>query len=300
MDGVLRPSFERGAAAERGLPARRLDIQARQTRIVELVRRRGYASIEAMSTHFQVSAQTIRRDIKELCAHDLLVRYHGGAGLPAAADKLAYSNRKVRNAVAKREIAKLVAREIPNGASLFMDIGTTMEAVAEALLDHERLRIVTNHVGVASILSQRTDFEISLAGGTLRNRDRAVTGAATTEFLERFRVGYGIFGIGAIDDDGEMLDYDYRDVQVSLTAMAISRRRFVAADQSKFNGDAMVKLARVSEIDALFTDAPPPAGIAEALRTNGVRLLVAGARAEAAAEEAGARARPPMAAREEA
>ena len=77
---MLRPSFEPG------LPARRLDIHVRQTRIVELVRRRGYASIEAMSTHFEVSAQTIRRDIKQLSAHDLLVRYHGGAGLPAAAE----------------------------------------------------------------------------------------------------------------------------------------------------------------------------------------------------------------------
>ena len=286
-DRVLRPSFARGAGAEPGLPARRLDIHTRQTRVVELVRRRGYASIEAMSTHFEVSAQTIRRDIKQLSAHDLLVRYHGGAGLPAAADKLAYSNRKIRNAVAKRAIAKLVAREIPHGASLFIDIGTTMEAVAEALLDHEGLRIVTNHIGVASILSQRTDFEISLAGGTLRNRDRAVTGAATTEFLERFRVGYGIFGIGAIDDDGEMLDYDYRDVQVSLTAMDISRRHFIAADQSKFNGDAMVKFAHVSEIDALFTDAPPPSGIAEALRANDVRLFVAGGRGKAAVDGAG-------------
>ncbi len=282
---MLKPSFERDAAAEQGLPPRRLDIRSRQRRIVELVRRRGYASIEAMSAYFDVSQQTIRRDIKQLCEYDLLVRYHGGAGLPAGADKLAYSSRKVRNAAAKREIAKLVAREIPNGASLFIDIGTSMEAVAEALLDHEGLRIVTNHIGVVAILSQRTDFEINLAGGVVRNRDRAVTGEAAIEFLRRFRVGYGIFGIGTIDDDGEMLDYDYRDAAVSLTAMEVSRRRFVAADASKFNGDAMIKLAHVSEIDALFTEAPPPAAIAEVLRANGVRLFVAGRQAGAVRAE---------------
>lgn len=273
--GVLSPSLDRGRDRQPGPPARRLDIRTRQERIVDLVRRRGYASIEAMSAQFAVSAQTIRRDITQLCEHDLLVRYHGGAGLPAGGDKLAYSNRKIRNAAAKREIAKLIAREIPDGASLFIDIGTTMEAVAEALLDHEALRVVTNHIGVVSILSQRTDFEISLAGGTVRNRDRAVTGETATEFLRRFKVGYGIFGIGTIDNDGEMLDYDYRDVQVSTTAMAISRRRFVAADRSKFNGDAMVKLGHVSEIDALFTDAPPSPEIRRALRANGVRLRVA-------------------------
>jgi len=281
VHGASRPSLESAATVAPTRPESRpgagprLDIHARQERIVELVRRRGFASIEAMSTHFDVSQQTIRRDIMRLCEHDRLMRYHGGAGLPAGSDKLAYSNRKIRNAAGKREIARLIAREIPNGAALFIDIGTTMEAVAEALLDHEGLRVVTNHIDVVSILSQRNDFEINLAGGTVRNRDRAVTGAATIEFLERFRVGYGIFGIGTIDDDGAMLDYDYRDVQVSLKAMEISRRRLIAADGSKFNGGAMVKLGHVSEVDALFTDVPPPEGVARTLKANGVRLVVA-------------------------
>ncbi|MEE8188446.1 MAG: DeoR family transcriptional regulator [Kiloniellales bacterium] len=263
--------------AEPGALLRRLDIQSRQRRIVELVRERGFASIEAMSAYFSVSAQTIRRDIKRLSDHDLLVRYHGGAGLPAGGDLLAYPNRKVRNTAAKQAIGKLVAREIPNGASLFIDIGTTTEAVAEALLDHEKLRIVTNHICVVSILSQRPDFEINLAGGMVRNRDQAVTGEATTEFLRRFRLSYGIFGIGAVHDDGQMLDYDYRDVQVSQTAMAISRRHFVVADRSKFEGDAMVALGHVSEVDALFTDSPPPPAIVDVLRKNGVQLVVVGA-----------------------
>lgn len=272
---MLKPPLDSGEVIDRESPVRRLDIHNRQRRIVELVRQRGYASIEAMSTYFAVSAQTIRRDIKQLSEHDFLVRYHGGAGLPAGGDWLAYANRKIRNAGGKRAIAKLVAQEIPNGASLFIDIGTTTEAVAEALLDHEGLRIVTNHIGVVSILSQRSDFEINLAGGMVRNRDQAVTGETATEFLRRFRVGYGIFGIGAIHDDGEMLDYDYRDVRVSLTAMANSRHRFVVADHSKFNGDAMVKLGHVSEVGALFTDAPPPPGVAQALRKHDVRLVVA-------------------------
>ena len=268
-------SLEQAPGSE--LPARRLDIRSRQKQIVDLVRRRGYASIEAMSDHFAVSTQTIRRDIRELSDHDLLVRYHGGAGLPVH-DKLAYSNRKVRNAESKRAIAKRIAREIPNGASLFIDIGTTMEAIAEALLDHEGLRIVTNHIGVVSILAQRHDFEISLAGGRVRNRDQAVTGESATAFIHGFRLGYGLFGIGAIDAQGDMLDYDYRDVQVSLAAMAVCRRCLFAADRSKFRGDAMVKLAHVSEIEALYTDAPPPADIARALKRYKTTLVVAGRR----------------------
>ncbi len=128
---------------------------------------------------------------------------------------------------------------------------------------------------VASILSERTDFELILPGGILRNRDHAITGEPASEFVRRFKVGYGIFGIGAIDSDGELLDYDYRDVQLSTAALAISRRRFVALDHSKFDGDAMVRVAHLADIDAVFTDAPPPPEIAELMQAHGVAVHVA-------------------------
>lgn len=253
----------------------RLGIETRQERILEHVRRRGYASIEAMSARFSVSTQTIRRDIKHLSALELLERYHGGAGLPPGSDKLAYSNRKVRNAMAKQAIANCVARSIPNGSSVFIDIGTTMEAVAEALLDHEGLTVVTNHIRVATILSQRRDFVINLAGGTVRQSDQAVTGEAAADFIRRFKVGFGIFSIGCIDSDGELLDYDYRDSQSSLAAMANSRHIIFAADDSKFNSEAMVRLAHLSDIDALVTNSVPPEDISAGLKAHDVVLTVA-------------------------
>lgn len=149
-----------------------------------------------------------------------------------------------------------------------------MEAVANALLEHEGLRIITNHIGVVSILCEKTDFEIILTGGLVRNRDRAVTGEATTAFLRQFRVGYGIFGIGSITDDGQLLDYDYRDAQASRAALEISRHKFAAADHSKFNADAMMPFAHVSEIDGLFTNQPPPAPIADAIRQGKTDLFI--------------------------
>ncbi len=247
----------------------------RQNAIVRIVREKGYASIESMAQAFDVSAQTIRRDVIELSRRNLVQRYHGGAGLPTGRDRLAYSNRRVRFAAEKRRIAAALAREIPDGASLFIDIGTTTEAVAEALLHHRNLRIITNHIAVVSTFCEHTDFEIILTGGMVRSHDRAITGEAAADFLREFRVRYGIFGIGGIDPEGQMLDYDYRDTRVSRAAIEISRHRFVVADSSKFSGDAMIRLAHVSEIDALFTDAPPPEPIAAQLEANGVKLVVA-------------------------
>ncbi len=253
-----------------------LGLNDRQSAIVRIVRDRGFASIGSLAEEFAVSQQTIRRDIIELSRRNLVQRYHGGAGLPTGRDRLAYANRRVRNAEAKRRIARAVAAEIPNGASLFIDIGTTTEAVAEALLEHRDLRIVTNHVGVVWLFCQHTDFEIVLAGGMVRNRDLAIIGSTTADFLEGFRVSYGIFGVGAIDPEGNLLDYDYRDMRTSRAAMDIARRRFVVADATKFDGDAMIRLCHLVDIDALYTDARPPPEIIDRLEAAGTRLVVTG------------------------
>ncbi len=253
----------------------RRDISIRQNAIIELVHRQGFATIESMADAFGVSAQTIRRDVIELSRRKLLQRYHGGAGLPTGEDRLAYVNRRVRNAEEKQRIGRTVAAHVPNGASLFIDIGTTMEAVAWSLLEHKGLRVITNHMSVASIFCENTDFEIILLGGLVRNWDRATTGEATSEFLRRFRVTYALCSVGAIDGEGHLLDNDYRDVGVSRAAMEISRRRYVVADSSKFHGDALMHLAHIAEIEAVFTDAPPPDDIAGQIVSHNVKLFVA-------------------------
>ncbi len=254
---------------------KRLGINHRQDQIIDLIHELGYASIEKLADRFGVSQQTVRRDIIYLSKKNLLQRHHGGAGLPPGIDRLAYANRQVRNAREKTLIGRAIAEHIPNGASVFIDIGTTMEAVAKALLGHQRLRVITNHIGVVSILCENTDFEIILSGGLVRNRDRAVTGETTTEFLRKFRVGYGIFGVGSLTNDGQLLDYDYRDASVSRAALEISRRKFAAADHSKFYADAMMPFANVSEVDAIFTDQRPPEPIAKAIKKGKTNLFVA-------------------------
>ncbi len=251
------------------------NITKRQTAIIEFVRRKGFAGIEDMAENLRVSAQTIRRDVIALDRFRLLHRCHGGASLPAGEDRLAYRNRRVRFTDEKTRIAASVAAHIPDGASLFIDIGTTTEAVATALLNHRGLRIITNHITATSILCENTDFEIILTGGMVRNHDRAVTGEATSEFLRRFRVEFAVFGIGAIDHEGQLLDYDYRDVHVSQAAMEISRRKLVVADHGKFNGDAMMHMAHVSQIDAIFTDTPPSPAMAKLIHDNGVEMHIA-------------------------
>jgi DeoR family glycerol-3-phosphate regulon repressor len=258
------------------LKAVRIGLNSRQEEILELVRELGYVSIDQLSAQFGVSHQTVRRDIIFLNSQNLVQRHHGGAGLPPGTDRLAYPSRKGRNAAAKERIGKLIASRIPNGASLFIDIGTTMAAVAEALVSHQNLKIITNHIDVVYTLCEQTDFEIILTGGLVRNRDRAIWDESTAEFLHRFRVDYGLFGVGSLTDDGQLLDYHYRDSQASRAAMDIARVKFAGFDHSKLNASALMPFAHVAEIDAIFTDQVLAPGLTQLIEDNDVELHIAG------------------------
>ncbi|GAB4354311.1 MAG: DeoR/GlpR family transcriptional regulator [Kiloniellaceae bacterium] len=259
-----------------GIANTRDGISSRHERILSLLEARGFVSIGSLAKSFAVSEQTVRRDLNELEKRGLVTRYHGGAGLPPVAGDVDYDKRKRSHAREKQRIAEMVAAQIPEGATIFIDIGTTMEAVAEALLNHRRLTVVTNHLTVATILNRKRDFQVILAGGVLKHNDQATTGEATREFLEKFRVGYGIFGIGGVSEEGDLLDFDFRDIGVSAMAMKISRKRLVALDHSKFTSEAIVRVAHLRDVDMVFTDAQPPARLARLMRDSDVRLFVAG------------------------
>ncbi len=256
----------------------------RQDHIMDLVRRHGFVSIEALAQQLAVTPQTIRRDINELCEDAQLQRYHGGAGLPSSVENLAYSTRQVLCLEEKVRIARALARHIPDHASLFINIGTTTEEVAKALLDHTGLRIITNNLNVAGILSGKADFEVIVTGGVVRARDRGIVGEATLDLIRQFKVDIGVIGISGIDSEGELLDFDYREVRVAQAIIEQSREVYLATDHTKFGRNAMVRLANIAQVDALFTDRPPPAAMADLLTAVGVAVHVAGERTAAAAE----------------
>ena len=176
----------------------------------------------------------------------------------------------------KARIARAVAAAIPNGSSLLLNIGTTTEAVARALLEHRGLYVVTNHLNIATIMSANPGCQVVVAGGLVRPSDRGIVGDATIEMIRQFRVDIGVIGIRGIDADGALFDGDYREVRLARAIMTHSRRVFLVADRTKFDRGGMVRLGTVDEVDALFTDRAPPAAICQRLTTAGVALHVAG------------------------
>ncbi len=246
--------------------------QDREAKILELVQRHGFITIDALAQEFNVTPQTVRRDINDLAKQSQVRRYHGGAGLPSSVENLSHSTRKILHQDGKRRIAQSLARHIPDEASIFINIGTTNEEVAKALLGHAGLRVITNNLHVANTLAGKEDFEVIVAGGLLRHRDGGITGEATLDLINQFKVDFGIIGISGIDEDGALLEFDYREVRIAQAIIANSRRVFLAVDHSKFGRNAMVRQGNITQADAFFTDRPPPENIAKLLVENGVEV----------------------------
>ncbi|MCA7084550.1 DeoR/GlpR family DNA-binding transcription regulator [Cupriavidus sp. DB3] len=254
-----------------------MTLNPRQTALLEEVRSQGFASIEELARKFGVTLQTVRRDVNLLAENGMLARFHGGVRMDGSTtENIAYRQRQLLNAEGKARIARAVAAAVPEGCSLILNIGTTVEEIARALVHHRGLRVITNNLHVANILADNQDCEVIVAGGVLRSRDRGIVGEATVEFIGQFKVDIGLIGISGIEADGTLRDFDFREVKVARTIIEHSREVWLAADASKFNRQAMVELAHLSQIDRLFTDEPLRAPFEQIVADSGVKCVVAG------------------------
>ena len=255
-----------------------MNTNPRQLLLLEEVRARKSATVEQLADTLGVTLQTVRRDVQRLAESGLLARFHGGVRVPSSTvENIAHTQRQTLNAEGKARIARAVAQEVPNGCSLILNIGTTTEAVARALLQHSGLRVITNNLNVAAILSSNPECEVIVAGGVVRARDRGIVGEAAVDFIRQFRVDIALIGISGIEPDGSLRDFDYREVKVAQTIIEHAREVWLAADHSKFNRPAMVQLATLPQIDRLFTDAPPPEPFPALLQEAEVALTIVAA-----------------------
>jgi DeoR family glycerol-3-phosphate regulon repressor len=230
----------------------------RQREILELARKEGQVTVDGLAGLYDVTVQTIRRDLSDLADSGRLDRVHGGAVIPSGVVNIVYEERRRLNEPGKKAIASECARMIPDGASVFMNIGTSTEAVAHKLLDHENLLVVTNNLNIANILTANHSFEIILAGGVLRRADGGIVGGLTVEMVKQFKFDYSVLGCSAIDTDGDLLDFDGQEVMVSGTAIQRSRKVMVVADHLKFLRKAPLTICSLADVDVLITDRALP------------------------------------------
>ena len=252
-----------------------MDLNPRQIRILDVVRLRGAQSVESLSEELNVTLQTVRRDVQRLADAKVLTRFHGGVRLPnSTIENIARTARQTLHAPGKGRIAEVIASCIPNHCSLILNIGTSTEAVASALLHHQGLRVITYNLNVADILCKNEDSEIIIAGGVVRPRDGGIVGEAAVDFIKQFKVDIAVIGISGIETDGTLRDFDYREVRVAQTILAHAREVWLAADVSKFSRPAMVEVGTLAQIHRLFTDESPPVAFQALLDDAGVDVTV--------------------------
>ncbi|TFL19381.1 DeoR/GlpR family DNA-binding transcription regulator [Jannaschia formosa] len=245
----------------------------RKTEILEQARRDGKVLVEQLARRFDVTVQTIRRDLSELSDVGKLERVHGGAVIPSGVVNLVYEERRRMNEEGKQAIAAACAAEIPFGSSIFMNIGTTTESVARAMRDHEDILVVTNNLNIANILSANVHCEIVVAGGTLRRADGGLIGGFAVDTVKQFKFDYAVIGCSAIDEDGDLLDFDAQEIVVTQSAMARARRVFAVVDHTKLDRKAPISTCALAELDTLFTDTPLPQTLRDIATAHATRLV---------------------------
>ena len=119
------------------------------------------------------------------------------------------------------------------------------------------------------------DIEVVITGGVVRMSDRGIVGAAAIDVINQFKVDIAIVGTSAIDEDGCLLDFDYREVRVAKAILKQARKCILVADNMKFERRAPVQIGHLSDIDIFVTDQMPPAEIVDICERSGVQLKIA-------------------------
>lgn len=252
-----------------------MPLSFRQTEILDIARAEGRVVVEDLARRFDVTVQTIRRDLSELSDSGLLDRVHGGAVLRTGVANIGYEQRRRMNEAGKAAIARACAAAIPENSSLILNLGTTTEAVARELLSHRNITVITNNMNVANILVANPTCDVIVAGGALRRSDGGLVGELTAEFFGQFKVDIAVIGASALDHEGDLLDFDLAEVRVSRAIIRQARQVFLVADHSKLARSAPVRLASLADVDCMFTDQALPQDLARSCKEWGTEVVQA-------------------------
>lgn len=253
-----------------------MDIEQRQDRIADMVRQSKRVKALALSKVFDVSVETIRKDLLDLQERGVLVRVHGGAQLRPGGHESAYDRRRLVNSEGKKAIAAVAAGAFSDVSTIYLDYGTTTYALAAALVRLNRnVTVFTNALPIANLLAESETIETVVLGGALRRNERSLFGPLAERALESIYVDAGFFGCAGIDPRAGITNHHVLEGAASQKAMAHCGSVVVLATSDKFETVATNKIADLSQIDLLITDAEPNAEFAAALDAADVEVAIA-------------------------
>lgn len=228
----------------------------RQARIIALTEQQGFVTIERLAEEFGVSAQTVRRDIIALAEAGRLQRFHGGAGAIGDTEtlRLDHSQKERLGVEGKLAVAREAGALIPDGASLYLDVGTTIEYTARQLNARSGLKVFTNSIRTALAFDPKR-HDVTVLGGRVAGKDGSLVGEEIVAMLNGLRLDYALIACSAIDERGRVMDFDMSKIAVKKAAMAAARESLLLATPSKFGRTALSTLAMTDDFARILTGA---------------------------------------------
>ncbi len=241
--------------------------------ILDRVAVEGEVSVEALALAFDVSPETIRRDLTHLAEAGRLLKFHGGARRMRLQSETSFDERMTEAAAGKALIAARLAGVIAAGDTCFIDTGTTTLACARALAGVARLTVITNSARIAQVLAQgEGGAEVHMIGGLWSPDNGETVGPEALDQIARFRADHAIIGVAAVDATAGAMDADFNEAAIARAMCAHARSTIVVAHAEKFGRQAAHRIRRLDEVDMIVCDQPPGGEFRAALAAARVEI----------------------------
>jgi DeoR family glycerol-3-phosphate regulon repressor len=250
-------------------------MNIRQEKIIEILRQAAALSTLDLARSFDVSDETIRRDLKQLAEEGIVEKFHGGVRLSVANTEAPFEQRLRIQAAAKQAMAQACETLVPDGTTLFLDNSSSACFLARLLARKKGLTIITLSLQSARILAEGGEGNrIIVPGGELRPSDMTITGASAIRFAAQFSPELFIFSVAAVSSTRGCLDFDLFEAEYKAALMPYAAETVLLADASKFGASGLIRTCGLENIGVLVTDARPPAAFTGAF-DEATRIIVA-------------------------
>jgi DeoR family glycerol-3-phosphate regulon repressor len=240
--------------------------------ILERLAEKPTVSIRVLTEQLGVSRETVRKDIELLAQDQKLEKIRGGA-TKIRTRELPMTKRSLLNIQGKTQIAQYLATQIPNGASLFLDNGSSVLALAHELINHEGLIVYTNDLKVAEMIAPATN-ELVIIGGRVDVTEMAVQGAEALENAARYRTDFAVVSAGGLSSTAFLTDFSREAANMRHLMLSHAQQPIMLADSEKFGVVGQVVFDRPPKLTRIITDLAPDDAIQQNIAERGYRLTI--------------------------
>lgn len=246
----------------------------RRSQILAKLQQERRVLVSDLSQFYNVTEETIRRDLEKLEKEGVAKKTYGGAILNENFNvDLPYTVRKKSNVTNKQQIAEIIAEMIEDGDHIIMDASSTALYVAKRIKNKKNITLITNSIEIILELSDMTGWKILSTGGSLKEGSLSFVGYQAEDMIKKFHVDKAIISCKGVDIENGFTDSNEMDAQVKKAILNSAKYKILAADSSKFNKISFTKIGDFSDIDTIVTDNPLEERWEKVLFSKGVDII---------------------------